>query len=59
MNINDLLDNLLKNGEINLQQYKTYKGQVKHGDEAACRLGLKRKGLLHGEKESRTEETDT
>lgn len=55
MTTDELLERLFQEGKINLQQFRTYKGQVKHGDEEACRLGLKRKGLLDGEE--RTEKT--
>lgn len=41
-----LLDELYKLGKITKQAYKTYKGQVKHGDESACIIGLKRKHLI-------------
>ena len=32
--------------KINSQQYKTYKGQVLHGDVKGCLTGLKRKKLI-------------
>ena len=41
-----ILDRLLSEGKITLQAYRTYVGQVKHGDEKACLLGLKRKHLI-------------
>ena len=41
-----LLKRLLDEGKISNQAYKTYVGQVKHGDEKACLLGLKRKHLI-------------
>lgn len=41
-----LLELLLKQKRITIQQFKTYRGQVLHGDEEACRVGLKRKGLI-------------
>lgn len=41
-----LLKQLYKDKKINSQQYKTYKGQVVHGDVDACLLGLKRKKLI-------------
>ena len=41
-----LLKQLYNDKKINKQQYKTYKGQVLHGDVGACLLGLKRKKLI-------------
>lgn len=43
----EILAELLKNNRISLQAYKTYKGQIRHGDEAACIIGLKRKHLIN------------
>lgn len=41
-----LLQQLLKDGKITRQQFRTYKGQVMHGDEIGCIKGLKRKHLI-------------
>lgn len=41
-----LLKQLRKNNKITIQQFKTYKGQVIHGDEIGCIKGLKRKHLI-------------
>lgn len=41
-----LLKRLYKARKITGQQYKTYKGQVLHGDEEAALVGLRRKGLI-------------
>ena len=41
-----LLKQLYKDKKINSQQYKTYKGQVLHGDVKGCLTGLKRKKLI-------------
>lgn len=41
-----LLKQLYKTDKINKQQYKTYKGQVLHGDVKGCLTGLKRKKLI-------------
>lgn len=42
----NLLKRLYKEGRINKQQLKTYRGQVLHGDEEAALVGLRRKGLI-------------
>lgn len=47
MNTLIILKELLKTGKINQQAYKTYVGQIKHGDETACVIGLKRKHLIN------------
>ena len=41
-----LLKSMLRDGRISKQQFKTFKGQVIHGDEAGCIRGLKRLNLL-------------
>lgn len=41
-----LLKRLKKENRITQQQFKTYKGQVIHGDEIGCIKGLKRKHLI-------------
>lgn len=41
-----LLKNLFRDGRITKQQFKTFKGQVIHGDEVGCIRGLKRLKLL-------------
>ena len=41
-----LLKWLLMNGQITKQQFKTFKGQVIHGDEAGCIRGLQRLNLI-------------
>jgi len=47
MNTLDILKELCGSGKINQQAYKTYRGQVMHGDEAACIIGLQRKRLIN------------
>lgn len=53
-----LLKSLLKENKINIQQYRTYKGQVLSGQLGACLKGMKRKKLitLEMENEMRLEE---
>lgn len=46
MNTIKILESLLKKKKISQQAFRTYKGQIKHGDESACILGLKRKHLI-------------
>jgi hypothetical protein len=41
-----LLRELYRAGKINKQQLKTYRGQVLSGNESACLVGMKRKGLI-------------
>ena len=41
-----LLKRLFKEGRINKQELRTYKGQILHGDEEAALVGLKRKKLI-------------
>lgn len=41
-----MLKRLYKEKKINIQQFKTYKGQVLHGDVNGCLTGLKRKKLI-------------
>lgn len=41
-----LLKRLYNEGKINGQQYRTYKGQILHGDEEAALIGLRRKKLI-------------
>jgi hypothetical protein len=41
-----ILKQLKADNKINIQEYKTYKGQVLSGNEEGCRKGLKRKGLI-------------
>lgn len=41
-----LLKQLRKENKITTQQYKTFKGQVIHGDRIGCIKGLKRKQLI-------------
>lgn len=41
-----ILKRLFKEGRINIQQYRTYKGQVLSGNEEACLVGLRRKKLI-------------
>jgi hypothetical protein len=45
----NVLKRLRKEKQITQQQYKTYKGQVVHGDEIGCIKGLKRKHLITDE----------
>lgn len=42
----NLLKQLYKNEKISKQQYRTYKGQVLHGDVNGCIVGLKRKKII-------------
>ena len=41
-----LLKQLKNDNKITTQQFKTYKGQVVHGDEIGCIKGLKRMRLI-------------
>lgn len=41
-----LLKELLKQGKITQQQFRTYRGQVISGNEEGCLVGLKRKRLI-------------
>ena len=41
-----MLNRLRSSRKISAQQYKTYKGQVLHGDEIGCIKGLMRKHLI-------------
>ena len=41
-----LLKRLYKAQRITGQEYKTYRGQVLHGDEEAALCGMRRKGLI-------------
>ena len=41
-----ILKKLYKDKKINKQQFRTYKGQVLHGDVGGCLTGLKRKKLI-------------
>lgn len=41
-----ILKQLLKDGKITNQAFRTYKGQVLSGNEDACVVGLKRKKLI-------------
>lgn len=41
-----VLKQLLKDGKITKQAFRTYKGQVLSGNEDACIVGLKRKKLI-------------
>lgn len=43
----EILEKLYKQGRISEQAYKTYKGQVKHGAETACIIGMQRKHLIN------------
>ena len=45
-----ILKLLLDNKKITQQQYKTYRGQVIHGDEIPCIIGLMRNRLISKEK---------
>ena len=47
-----LLKSLLKENKINIQQYRTYKGQVLSGQLGACLKGMKRKKLITLEMEN-------
>lgn len=50
MKIDKILEQLHDSGKISTQAYRTYKGQIKHGDESACILGLQRKHLIERSK---------
>lgn len=41
-----VLNRLLLEKKLSRQQYRTYKGQVLHGDEIGCIKGLMRKHLI-------------
>lgn len=47
-----LLKELLEKNTINIQQYRTYKGQVLSGQLSACLKGMKRKKLITLEMEN-------
>ena len=47
-----LLKELLEKNTINIQQYRTYKGQVLSGQLGACLKGMKRKKLITVEMEN-------
>lgn len=47
MNTMKMLRQLKKENKITAQQFKTYKGQVIHGDEIGCIKGLKRKRIIN------------
>lgn len=49
MELIKILKQLLKDRKITQQQFRTYKGQVIHGDEIGCIKWLKRKHLLTDE----------
>jgi len=42
----NILKKLYGEGKITFQEYSTYKGQIKSGNEEACITGMKRKGLI-------------
>lgn len=46
MELMRMLKRLHKNKKITRQQFRIYKGQVIHGDEIGCIVGMKRKGLI-------------
>ena len=46
MNTMKMLRQLKKENKITTQQFKTYRGQVIHGDEIGCIKGLERKRLI-------------
>lgn len=50
MEILKILEELHKTERISTQAYRTYIGQIKHGDESACILGLERKHLIERSK---------
>lgn len=47
MNAMQIIEDLYRSGKINKQAFKTYKGQIIHGDSAACIIGLLRKRLIN------------
>lgn len=42
----DMIKQLLKQNKITMQQYSTYKGQLKSGNIEGCIKGLKRNKLI-------------
>ena len=46
MKILKILKQLKADKKINVQEFRTYKGQVLSGNEEGCRKGLKCKGLI-------------
>ena len=46
MNTLACLNELYNKKRISYQAFRTYRGQVMHGDEAACIVGLQRKHLI-------------
>lgn len=42
----DMIKQLLKQNKITMQQYRTYKGQLKSGNIKGCIKGLKRNKLI-------------
>lgn len=41
-----LISKLYGEGKMTFQEYSTYKGQIKAGNEEACIKGLKGKGII-------------
>ena len=46
MNIIKILKQLKADNKINMQEFRTYRGQVLSGNKEGCIKGLKRKGLI-------------
>lgn len=46
METEKILKQLLRDRKINQQQWRTYLGQIRSGNEEGCRRGLERKGLI-------------
>ena len=46
MEIIKILKQLRADKKINIQEFRTYRGQVLSGNEEGCIRGLKRKGLI-------------
>ena len=46
MKIIKILKQLKADKKINIQEFRTYRGQVLSGNEEGCIRGLKRKGLI-------------
>lgn len=46
MKIIKILKQLKADKKINMQEFRTYRGQVLNGNKEGCIRGLKRKGLI-------------
>ena len=50
MDMKKVLKDLLVQRKINQQEWRTYLGQIRSGNEEGCIKGLQRKGLLNGDR---------